>query len=43
MSMIPGVGSNLLPQGNEKESVNRIKKFLNILDSMTSAELDGKV
>ena len=42
MSMIPGVGNNLLSKGNEKESIARIKRFLFMLDSMTSNELDSK-
>lgn len=27
---------------NEKESIKRIKRFLNIMDSMTTSELDGE-
>jgi len=27
---------------NEKESIARVKKFICIMDSMTSEELDGK-
>jgi len=42
MSMIPGMGNSLLSKGNEKESIARIKRFLCIMDSMNSDELDGK-
>ena len=43
MGMIPGLGSNLIPKGKEKESMERIKKFMFIMDSMTSSELDCEV
>ena len=43
MSMIPGLGSSILTKGNEQESIGRIKRFLTMLDSMTSDELDGKI
>eukprot|EP00300_Choanocystis_sp_HF-7_P001604 c11291_g1_i2.p1 GENE.c11291_g1_i2~~c11291_g1_i2.p1 ORF type:complete len:482 (+),score=142.70 c11291_g1_i2:45-1490(+) len=42
MSMIPGMGSNLIPKGKEQESQERIRKFTCILDSCTAAELDGE-
>ena len=42
MSMIPGLGTSILTKGNEQESIARIKRFLTMLDSMTSDELDGK-
>ena len=42
MSMIPGMGSSILNKGNEKESINRIKRFLFIMNSMTAKELDGE-
>jgi signal recognition particle subunit SRP54 len=42
MSMIPGMGTSILNKGNEKESINRIKRFLNIMNSMTGKELDGE-
>jgi signal recognition particle subunit SRP54 len=42
MSYLPGVGQNLQGKINEKEAVAKIKRFLSILDSMTSDELDGK-
>eukprot|EP01015_Nassula_variabilis_P007289 TRINITY_DN1554_c0_g1_i15.p2 TRINITY_DN1554_c0_g1~~TRINITY_DN1554_c0_g1_i15.p2 ORF type:complete len:169 (-),score=53.95 TRINITY_DN1554_c0_g1_i15:102-608(-) len=41
MSYLPGVGTNLLNKANEKEGINRVKKFLCILDSMTAEELDS--
>jgi len=41
VSMIPGLSSNLIPKGKEKESVARIKRFLCMMDSMTNQELDG--
>lgn len=40
VSMIPGLSSNLIPKGKEKESTARIKRFLCIMDSMTNEELD---
>lgn len=42
MSMIPGLGSNVLDKNNEKESIKRIKKFLCMMDSMNAKELDGE-
>lgn len=33
----------LIPKGDDKGSTDRLKKFLYIMDSMTAAELDGKV
>ena len=41
MSYLPGIGTNLLNKNNEKEGIKRVKKFLCILDSMTSTELDS--
>ena len=32
-----------MPKGGDKGSTDRLKKFLCIMDSMTAAELDGKV
>jgi len=40
--MIPGMGTSILNKGNEKESIKRIKRFLNIMESMTNEELDGE-
>lgn len=42
MSMVPGVNTEMLPQGYEQNSVNRIKRFMTIMDSMTGDELDCK-
>jgi signal recognition particle subunit SRP54 len=39
--MIPGLSSNLIPPGKEKESTARIKRFLCMMDSMTYEELDS--
>ena len=41
MSMIPGIGSQLIEKGREKEGVARIKRFMCMMDSMTDEELDG--
>lgn len=43
LSMIPGLPSNLMPSGQGDEGANRIRGFLHMMDSMTDAELDGKV
>ena len=42
MSMIPGFGSNLMTKGKEKESAEKIKRYLYMLDSMTDEELEVK-
>ena len=39
--MIPGFNANMIPKGQEKESTDRIKKFLYLMDSMTKEERDG--
>jgi len=41
MSMIPGMNSNMIPKGKEKEASARIKRFLYMMDSMTNVELDS--
>lgn len=41
MSMIPGMNSNLIPKGKEKEATTRIKRFIYMMDSMNDAELDS--
>jgi len=41
VGMIPGFNANMIPKGQEKESTDRIKKFLYMMDSMTDKELDG--
>jgi signal recognition particle subunit SRP54 len=40
MSMIPGIGSQMIEKGREKEGVARIKRFMCMMDSMTDDELD---
>lgn len=40
MSLLPGMGTNLINKDNEKESIQRIKRFIYIMDSMTAEELD---
>jgi len=40
MSMIPGMGSDMMSKGQEQESATRLKRFLCIMDSMTAEELD---
>ena len=35
VGMIPGFNANMIPKGQEKESTDRIKKFLYVMDSMT--------
>jgi len=40
MSMIPGFSNAIMQPGQEKESQARLKKFMCIMDSMTSKELD---
>uniref|UniRef100_A0A0G4FST3 Signal recognition particle 54 kDa protein n=1 Tax=Chromera velia CCMP2878 TaxID=1169474 RepID=A0A0G4FST3_9ALVE len=41
MSMIPGMPTDILGKEGEKAGVNRIKRFLTMMDSMTDAELDS--
>jgi len=40
LSMIPGMNSNMLSKGAEKEGVKRIKMFMVTMDSMNDDELD---
>jgi len=40
VGMIPGFNANMIPKGQEKESTDRIKKFVFMMDSMTKDELD---
>lgn len=42
MSMIPGINTDMLPPGYEKQGVQRVKNFMTIMDSMTDDELDCK-
>eukprot|EP00898_Chlorokybus_atmophyticus_P004004 jgi/Chlat1/4604/Chrsp290S04347 len=41
MSMIPGLGADLMPKGREKESQAKIKRSMTMMDSMTDKELDS--
>ena len=41
MSMIPGFSNAIMPPGQEKENSARLKKFMTIMDSMTTKELDS--
>ena len=41
VGMIPGFNANMISKGEEKDSTDRIKKFLYMMDSMTEKELDG--
>ena len=41
MSMIPGMGAGMLPEGLEKQGVDRMKRFIIIMDSLTPDELDS--
>lgn len=43
VSMIPGLSSEMIPKGQEKEASKKINRFLYMMDSMTNQELDGKV
>lgn len=43
MGMIPGMPDYLVPKDGDQDASNRLKKFLYMMDSMTAAELDGKV
>jgi signal recognition particle subunit SRP54 len=43
MGMMPGMPDYLVPKNGDDDSTNRLKKFLYMMDSMTAAELDGKV
>ena len=40
VGMIPGLSSNLIPKGKEKESTARIKRFMCMMDSMTKEEIN---
>ena len=41
MSMMPGMGGQTLPDGMEQLGVQRLKRFIVIMDSLTSEELDS--
>ncbi|KNA12750.1 hypothetical protein SOVF_123090, partial [Spinacia oleracea] len=40
-SMLPGFRAELMPQGQEKESQAKIKRYMTMMDSMTNDELDS--
>ncbi|XP_056162168.1 signal recognition particle subunit SRP54 2-like [Syzygium oleosum] len=40
-SMLPGFSSEMMPQGREKESQAKIKRYMTMMDSMTNEELDS--
>ncbi|XP_059286635.1 signal recognition particle subunit SRP54 2 [Lycium barbarum] len=40
-SMLPGFSAELMPQGREKESQAKIKRYMTMMDSMTNEELDS--
>ena len=42
MSMIPGMAQAGMPEGMEKHGVERMKKFIVIMDSLTAEELDSQ-
>uniref|UniRef100_A0A0D9WIG1 signal-recognition-particle GTPase n=1 Tax=Leersia perrieri TaxID=77586 RepID=A0A0D9WIG1_9ORYZ len=41
LSMLPGFKSEPMPEGHDKESQAKIKRYMTIMDSMTDAELDS--
>ena len=43
MGMIPGMPDYLIPKSGDEAGNQRLKKFMYMMDSMTDAELDGKV
>jgi len=43
MGMIPGMPDYLIPKNGDDKSTNRLRAFIYIMDSMSDAELDGKV
>ena len=36
MSMLPGIGSEVVQKGREKESQAKIKRYMTMMDSMTN-------
>ncbi|CAA7028630.1 unnamed protein product [Microthlaspi erraticum] len=40
-SSLPGMGAGMMPEGREKESEAKIKRYMTIMDSMTDEELDS--
>jgi signal recognition particle subunit SRP54 len=43
MGMIPGMPDYLIPKNGDDKSTNRLRIFIYIMDSMSDAELDGKI
>ncbi|KAL3789559.1 hypothetical protein ACHAW5_007910 [Stephanodiscus triporus] len=43
MGMIPGMPDYLIPQNGDDDSTMRLRKFMYMMDSMSDAELDGRV
>ncbi|KAG9129407.1 hypothetical protein Leryth_018467 [Lithospermum erythrorhizon] len=41
LSMLPGISSEMMPKGQEKESQAKIKCYMTMMDSMTNEELDS--
>ncbi|KAL7143228.1 hypothetical protein ABFS83_08G177500 [Erythranthe nasuta] len=41
LSMLPGFSQELMPEGREKESQAKIKRYMTMMDSMTNQELDS--
>lgn len=42
LSMIPGLGTDILKGASEAESMSRLKRLMTIMDSMSDSELDSK-
>ncbi|ESQ35276.1 hypothetical protein EUTSA_v10009795mg, partial [Eutrema salsugineum] len=40
-SMLPGMSAELMPEGHEKESEAKMKRYMTMMDSMTNEELDS--
>ncbi|CAN4088522.1 unnamed protein product [Withania somnifera] len=40
-SMLPGFSAEMMPQGREKESQAKFKRYMTMMDSMTDEELDS--
>ncbi|CAD5334428.1 unnamed protein product [Arabidopsis thaliana] len=40
-SMLPGMRAEMMPEGHEKESQAKIKRYMTMMDSMTNEELDS--
>ncbi|GLT53056.1 hypothetical protein SLA2020_263530 [Shorea laevis] len=40
-AMLPGISTKLVPEGREKESSEKIERYMTMMDSMTPEELDS--